>query len=347
MELKTTDWGKGPFGEDVKLFTLVNKTGAAVSLTNYGATWVSAIVPDKNGKMDDVVLGFPDLQGYLKDSCYIGATIGRYANRIGDAKFTVDGMTYFIVANAGKHCLHGGYRGLSFKVWKSHEESDGVSFSTISYTTENGFPGDLEVNVRYRWSDDNKLTIEFKAETSMPTPVSLTNHAYFNLAGEGKILNQQLKINSEYYLPMVSGCIVCGKKNHVKGTPFDFTAFKAIGEDIDKDDEQLTLCKGYDESFVIKDVDDGLMQTVAEAFDPESGRSLAMRSTFPTVHLYTANFLSSELPGKKGVVYGEREAFCLEAQFSPNSPNLPDFPSTILRPGKVFNHVIEVQFGLR
>ena len=346
MELKTTNWGKTPKGEEVKLFTLVNKTGAAVGLTNYGATWVSATVPDKNGKMDDVVLGFPDLQGYLEDTCYIGTTVGRYANRIGQARFTLDGVEYRLTPNSGENCLHGGVEGLSFRVWESKEESDGVSFSTISPDGDQGFPGTLKVSVRYRWSDDNKLGMEFKAETDKPTPVSLTNHAYFNLAGKGKVLDQQLKINAKYYLPMIDGCIVCGKKNSVKGTPFDFSEFKAIGDEIDENDEQLILCKGYDESFLIKDVDDGRTQTVAEAFDPESGRSLTMKSSFPTVHLYTANFLSSVRPGKKGEKYDEREAFCLEAQFSPNSPNLPDFPSTILRPGKVFEHVIEVEFGV-
>jgi aldose 1-epimerase len=348
MEIKTATWGETPKGEEVKVFTLKNAAGNIVELSNYGATWLSAIVPDKNNVMDDVILGFATLKGHLEDTCYLGVTVGRYANRIENAQFVIDGKEYRITPNTdGGHCLHGGVEGLSFRVWESKVETDGVTFSIVSPDGDQGFPGTLKASVSYRWGDDNKLVMKYTAETDKATPVSLTNHAYFNLNGKGNILKHQLKINAEYYLPMKSGCIVCGTKNPVKGTPFDFTEFKAIGEDINKDDEQLILCKGYDESFLVKTVDDGKIQTIAEAFDPESGRTLTMRSTFPTVHLYTANFLTSAGPGKNGEHYGERDAFCLEAQFSPNSPNLPDFPSTILRPEKVFEHTIEVAFGVR
>jgi aldose 1-epimerase len=343
MEIKTTDFGEAR-GKKVELFTITNRHGNSIALTNYGATWVSAIVPDKNGTKDDVLLGFADLDGYLTDTCYIGASVGRFANRIDNARFVIDGTEYNITPNVAPNCLHGGADGLTFRVWDSKIESDGVTFSIVSPDGDQGFPGELKASVRYRWDDNNKATIEFRATTDKPTPVSLTNHAYFNLRGEGKILNQRLKINAAKFLPMKEGCIVSGEMVSVEGTPFDFRTPKAIGDDIDKQHPQLVMGKGYDESFLVKTVDDGILQTVAEACDPESGRAMVMNSTYPTVHLYTANFLTSVRAGKKGKTYDEREAFCLEAQYSPNSPNLADFPTCILLPEKTYNHVIEVIF---
>lgn len=343
MEVKTSEFGEAK-GKKVKLFTITNRHGNSIAVTNYGATWVSAIVPDRRGVKDDVLLGFPNLEGYLADTCYIGASIGRVANRIENARFVIDGTEYNITPNVSPNCLHGGVEGLNFRVWDSRVETDGVTFSTVSPDGDQGFPGELKVCVRYRWNDDNKVTVEFKAETDKATPVNLTNHAYFNLKGEGLILNQKLQINAGKFLPMKSGCIVSGESVPVEGTPFDFRTSKPIGADIDKDHDQLAMGKGYDESFLVKTVDDGKLQVVAEACDPESGRAMVMSSTYPTVHLYTSNFLTSVYAGKKGKKYGEREAFCLEAQYSPNSPNLKDFPSCILRPGKTYSHVIEVIF---
>jgi aldose 1-epimerase len=343
MEVKTTAFGEAK-GKKVELFTITNKNGNSIAVTNYGATWVSTVVPDSKGTKDDVLLGFSDLEGYLTDTCYIGASVGRFANRIENARFVIDGTEYNITPNVAPNCLHGGVEGLSFRVWDSKIETDGVTFSIVSPDGDQGFPGELKASVRYRWNDDNKITIEFKAETDRATPVSLTNHAYFNLKGEGKVLNQKLKINADKFLPMKDGCIVSGETVPVEGTPFDFRTAKPIGNDIDKDHAQLVMGKGYDESFLVKTADDGKLQVVAEACDPESGRVLVMSSTYPTVHLYTSNFLTSVRPGKKGKKYDEREAFCLEAQYSPNSPNLKDFPSCILRPGKTYNHVIEIIF---
>jgi aldose 1-epimerase len=343
MEIKTKYFGETK-GRKVELFTVTNKNGNSIAVTNYGATWVSAIVPDREGNKDDVLLGFADLEGYLADTCYLGASVGRFANRIENARFVIDGKEYNIAPNAGPNCLHGGLEGLTFRVWDSKIESDGVTFSIISPDGDQGFPGELKVNVRYRWNDDNKVIIEFTAETSKATPVSLTNHAYFNLQGKGKILNQKLKINADNFLPMKGDCIVSGEIIPVEGTPFDFRTAKPIGDDIDKDHDQLVMGKGYDESFLVKTVDDGQLQVVAEACDPESGRAMLMSSTYPSVHLYTSNFLTSVCPGKKGEKYDEREAFCLEAQYSPNSPNLNDFPTCILQPGKLYNHRIEIIF---
>jgi aldose 1-epimerase len=344
MEVKATDFGEAK-GKKVELFTITNKRGNSIAVTNYGATWVSAIIPDNKGVKDDVLLGFSDLEGYLTDTCYIGATVGRFANRIENAHFVIDGEEYNITPNVAPNCLHGGVEGLSFRVWDSKIEDDGVIFSIVSPDGDQGFPGELKVSIRYRWNDDDQATIEFDAETDKATPVSLTNHAYFNLAGKGDILNQRLIIKAHQFLPMKTGCIVSGEIASVEGTPYDFRMMKAIGQDIDDDHEQIVMGKGYDESFLFKTEDDGELQIVIGALDPKSKRALFMYTTYPTVHLYTSNFLTSTRPGKKGKKYGEREAFCLEAQYSPNSPNLKDFPSCILRPGEKYHHVTEFVFS--
>ncbi|MDR0725338.1 MAG: galactose mutarotase [Prevotellaceae bacterium] len=348
MDIKTTDFGEVK-GKKVELFTITNKRGNSIAVTNYGATWVSAIVPDCEGTKDDVLLGFSDLEGYLTDTCYIGASIGRFANRIENARFVIDGVEYNITPNVAPNCLHGGTDGLSSRVWDSKVETDRVTFSIVSPDGDQGFPGELKVSVSYRWSDsdeEDKVKIEFKAETDKATPVNLTNHAYFNLAGKGKILDHWLKIDADNFLPMKEGCIVSGEILPVEGTPFDFREYKLIGDDIDKDHAQLAMGKGYDESFIVKNLDEERLKIFAIACDPKTRRVLMMRSSYPTVHLYTSNFLTSVRPGKKGEKYGEREAFCLEAQYSPNSPNLKDFPSCILRPGETYNHVIEIIFDV-
>ncbi|MDR2027086.1 MAG: galactose mutarotase [Prevotellaceae bacterium] len=343
MEVKVTDFGEAK-GKKVELFTITNSHGNSIAVTNYGATWVSAIVPDINGTKDDVLLGFPDLDGYLSDTCYIGATVGRFANRIENARFVIDGKEYNITPNVAPNCLHGGTEGLNQRVWDSKIETDGVTFSTVSPDGDQGFPGELKVSVSYCWDDYNRVTISFKAETDKPTPVNLTNHAYFNLKGEGKIWDHILNIKADKFLPMKEGCIVSGETVPVEGTPFDFRDHTLIGVGIDKDHPQLAMGKGYDESFLVKTVDDGELQLVAAVCEVKTRRSLVMFSTYPTVHLYTANFLTSVRPGKKGRQYGEREALCLEAQYSPNSPNLKDFPSCILRPGETYDHRIVIFF---
>jgi aldose 1-epimerase len=344
MEIKITDFGEVK-GKKVELFTITNKQGNSIAVMNYGATWVSAIVPDFNGIKGDVLLGFPDLEGYLTDTCYIGASVGRVANRIENARFVIDGVEYHITPNVAPNCLHGGTEGLNSRVWDSKVETDGVTFSIVSPDGDQGFPGELKVNARYTWNDDNIAIVEYTAETDKATPVNLTNHAYFNLRGEGNILNHRLRIEADHFLPMKEGCIVSGEIVPVEGTPFDFKDYKLIGADIDKDHAQLVMGKGYDESFLLKTVDDGERRVVAFACDPESKRAFVMKTSYPTVHLYTSNFLTSVRPGKKGKIYGEREAFCLEAQYSPNSPNLKDFPSCILRPGEKYKHTIEFLFA--
>ncbi|MDR0365074.1 MAG: galactose mutarotase [Bacteroidales bacterium] len=345
MEIKKSIFGKID-GKIVELFTVANKHGNSVAFINYGATWVSAVVPEKSGVKEDVVLGYNSLEGYLSDTAYMGATIGRFANRIENATFEVDGKKYKIDSDNESYALHGGKEGFSHRVWDSREEDDGVSFSLISPDGDQGFPGTVSVKVRYRWDDDNNLRIEFTAETDKATPISLANHAYFNLNGTGSILNQQLAIYADNFLPMKEGCIVTGEIAPVQNTPFNFRDFKAIGKDISQENGQLRMGNGYDQSFLIKKQDDGILDLIAEVFEPESGILMQMRSSYPTVHLYSANFLSSKFPGKKGKKYSKREAFCLEAQYSPNAPNILGFPSSILRPGKQYNHAIEFHFSV-
>ena len=330
-------------GRTVDLFTVTNSHGNSVSMINYGATWVSAKVPDKTGTLGNVLLGYRTMAGYLKDTNYIGSTVGRFANRIEDAQFDIDGVRYKIITNGTLHSLHGGAEGFSHRIWDSKVEDDGVTFTLVSPYGDQGFPGELHVSVRYRWDDNNCLRIEFGATTNKPTPVSLTNHAYFNLRGYRQILDHTLQINADFFLPMKGDCIVTGEKTSVEGTPFDFRTPKPIGRDINEDHEQLAMGSGYDQSFLLKNIDDGQLLTIAEAFDPESGRAMVMRTTYPTVHLYTGNFLNGPFIDAK-THYDKRDGFCLEAQYSPNSPNLPDFPSCILRPGETYSHATEFQF---
>ena len=343
MEIKV----EKAFGQAVDKFTVTNKLGYSVAFINYGANWISAKVPDRDGVIGDTVLGYRNMAGYLSDTCYIGATVGRFANRIENAEFSIDGNRYKIETKGQQHSLHGGAEGFSQRIWDSKVEDDGVTFTLVSPDGDQGFPGELRVSVRYRWSDDNCLRIEFGATSAKPTPVNLTNHAYFNLNGknQGEITAHELKINADAFLPMKEGSIVTGEIAPVEGTPFDFRTAKPIGRDIEQNHNQLLLCKGYDQSFLIKNVDDGNLQTVAEVFDPESGRSMEVRSTYPTVHLYTGNYLTSSDDGKQGC-YRERYGFCLETQYAPNSPNLPDFPSCILRPGQTYRQITEFQFKI-
>ncbi|MDR2425094.1 MAG: galactose mutarotase [Prevotellaceae bacterium] len=348
MEIKV----EKSFEPAVDKFIVTNNQGYSVSFINYGANWIAANVPDKDGEIGDVVLGYNTIIGYQEDTCYIGTTVGRFANRIENAEFNIDGKKYKIETNGQQHSLHGGAEGFSRRIWDSKVEDDGVTFTLVSPDGDQGFPGKLLVSVRYRWNDNNCLRIEFAATTDKPTPVNLTNHAYFNLNSRAlgkhgnRITGHELKINAESYLPMKEGSIVTGEIAPVEGTPFDFRTSKPIGRDIEQNHQQLLMCKGYDHSYLIKNVDDGKLQTIAEVFEPESGRLMEVRSTCPTVHLYTGNYLSAGYNSKKEL-YDERDGFCLETQYAPNSPNLPIFPNCILRPGQTYNQVTEFQFKIK
>ncbi|MDR1055174.1 MAG: galactose mutarotase [Prevotellaceae bacterium] len=345
MEIDIKDWGKTPTGEDVKLFTITNSQDNSVALTNYGATWVSAIVPDSNGNKADIVLGFPNLEAYLSDTCYIGTTVGRYANRIENAQFSIEGQVYKLSANVAPHILHGGEVGINQSVWDYEIHDKGITFKTASPDGDQGFPGNIQIEVNYVWTDKNELDINFRVKTDKPTHINLTNHVYFNLKGDDSVIhNQVLKVYSDYYLSMKEGSIVSGEFRPVKDTPFDFTTAKPIGRDINADDDQLKLAGGYDHTFVLKRKNDKVLALAAEAYDPSSGRALEVYTTYPSIHLYAGNFLESTWNGKNGKLYGKREAFCLEAQYMPNTPNQLAFPSSVLYPGQEYNQLIRFKF---
>ncbi len=341
--VETSVWGKTPAGEDVKLFTLRNASGMEVKITNWGAYIVSIKVADKNGKFADVALGFDTLDGYLGKNPFFGCIAGRYANRIGHATFKLDGVEYKVTANSGKHQLHGGMEGFDKKLWATKVSRDGVMLGYISADGEEGYPGTLECTVSYRLTDDNALEISYRAGTDKPTVLNLTNHCYFNLAGEGSgdILGHQLTIPTEFITATDDDLIPTGEIVSIKGTPLDFTTPHAIGERIGADFKPLIQGIGYDHNYVLSGSG---MKLAATVKDPASGRVMTVRTTEPGVQLYTGNHLNG-VPGKGGHIYAKRHGFCLETQHYPDSPNHSSFPSVILRPGEMFNSTTIYQFS--
>ena len=347
--VKKSVFGKMPDGREAGLYTLTNRSGMRVSITNYGGRIVSILAPDRTGKMADVVLGFDALAAYLGDNPVFGALVGRYANRIANGKFTLDGVTYKLAVNNGPNSLHGGLQGFDKKLWKAKELSrrpPAIALTYLSKDGEEGYPGNLKVKVVYTLGDDNGLKIDYTATTDKDTVLNLTNHSYFNLAGQGNgdILKQQLMINADRITPVDPTMIPTGKLESVKGTPFDFTVSTAIGARIGDNDEQLKLGNGYDHNFVLNRSGTGLT-LAARAEDPESGRVLEVLTTQPGIQLYTSNFLVGPVHGKDGQIYGFRSAFCLETQHFPDSPNHPEFPSPELKPGQVYHQVTEFKFS--
>ena len=344
-----------PFGEidgkSVELYTLSNESGAKVSITNYGGTVTSIVVPDKGGKMGDVVLGFDSVAEYVEKSPYFGCITGRYANRIANGKFTLDGKDYSVATNNDPNHLHGGLKGFDKKIWKARIGNMGDSPSLVlTYTSpdgEEGYPGTLNNSVTYTWTQDNALRIRYKSTTDKPTILNLTNHSYFNLAGEGDKTNLQhrVKINAEHYNPIDETSIPTGIAP-VEGTPFDFRKPTLIGKRINEENEQLKNGKGYDHNFVLKKTDDGKLMTAAVVTEPTSGRILTVKTTEPGIQFYTGNFLD-DLKGKGGKNYAHRSAFCLESQTFPDSPNQKEFPSPVLRPGETYSQVTVYHFGLK
>src|SRR5579859_3000263 len=338
MEKKA--FGTTPDGKADDLYILKNKNGMEVSITNYGGTVTSIKVPDRGGKMADVILGYDTLEGYVADKVYFGATVGRYCNRIGHAEFSIDGVKYTLAKNNGDNTLHGGIKGFNKALWEAKDVSKGDEPALeLKYTSkdgEEGFPGSLMTTVVYTLTGKNELRIDYSATTDKKTVVNLTNHSYFNLAGPGSgdVLKTVLQIDADKITPVDSGLIPTGELKSVQGTPFDFRKPTAIGERIDTDDEQLKLGKGYDHNFVlIKNKPSGLT-LAAHAEEPTTGRVLEVWTTEPGVQLYTGNFLDGSIHGKGGVAYTQRSAFCLETQHFPDSPNHPSFPSTLLTPGQ-------------
>ncbi len=344
-------FGKTPDGQPVDLYVLTNRTGAEVSITNYGGAVVSLKVPDRNGKLADVVLGFDTVDGYVNDKSHFGALVGRYGNRIGHAQFVLDGKTYRLAKNNGENSLHGGIKGFDKALWsaKTFSKKGGQSL-TLSYLSkdgEEGFPGNLNVTVTYTWTDAHALIIDYSATTDKKTVVNLTNHSYFNLAGQGfgDILGHLLTIQADKFTPVDAGLIPTGELRDVEGTPFDFRNPVAIGARIEQEEEQLKLGGGYDHNFVLRCSADPGESLAARVVEPTSGRVLEVTTTEPGVQFYTGNFLDGKTIGKGGATYPKRSAFCLETQHYPDSPNQPKFPTAVLNPGERYHTITTYKFS--
>jgi aldose 1-epimerase len=339
-------------GRPVNLYTLTNSHGVEVRAMNYGGIIVSIRVPDRKGQFADIVLGHENLEGYIPNPPYIGAIVGRYANRIANGTFTLDGKTYTLPKNDGPNTLHGGVaRTFDKVVWDDAPlkgKTPGVMFTYLSKDGEEGFPGNLRAKVTYSLNDENELEVDYQATTDKATPINLSQHSYFNLAGEGSgdILNTELMLNADRFTPVDKNLIPTGELRPVKGTPFDFTTSTRIGARIEDPYDQMVLGHGYDHNFVINRKGNGL-ELAARAYEPGSGRLLEVLTTQPAVQFYTGNFLDGTVTGKQGHVYKRRNAFCLETQHYPDSPNHPDFPSTILKPGQKFHEKTVFKFSAK
>lgn len=344
-------YGKTASGENVDLYTLRNSKGVEAKITNYGGILVSLKVPDRNGKFDDVVLGFNDLESYLtKNDPYMGALIGRYGNRIAKGRFMLNGVEYKLAVNNGDNHLHGGIKGFDKVVWTGHEmktaAGPAVVLTYLSKDGEEGYPGNLSVRVVYTLTNNNELKIDYSATTDKDTVTNLTHHSYFNLAGEGNgdILNTLVTINADRFVPTDAGSIPTGELKKVAGTPFDFLKATAIGARINQDDEQLKFGNGYDHTWVINGRA-GTMRFAAMAYDATSGRVMQVWTTEPGVQFYTGNFLNGTLTGKSGKVYARRNGFCFETQHYPDSPNQPSFPTTTLKKGTTYKSTTIYRFS--
>jgi aldose 1-epimerase len=338
-------FGQTEEGWPVEQYILTNKNGASVRIINYGAIVTNLFVPGRNGNMDDVVLGFDDVKQYQESGPAVGCIPGRYANRIANGTFTIDGNTYFVTLNSGMNTLHGGFKGLAKRMWDADTgvAADGptVRLKIVDPDGEEGFPGTLSVTVLYTLTNDNTLKVQYYATTTKPTPINLTHHSYFNLHGNGRgdVLGYVAKIFASHYLPVTDEEIPTGQIAAVAGTPFDFTKAKPIGADVKSLPPPFT---GYDHTMVL-DNPDAKLKEAAEVYDPDSGRLLDCWTTEPAVHFFIGNNLGG-LVGKDGATYFAHEAFCLECQHYPDSPNEPTFPNTILRPGHVYRQVTEFRF---
>ena len=343
-------FGKMTDGTEAQLFTLTNTHGLKATITNYGGTLTSLLVPDKNGRLSDVVLGFDNLSGYLspeftKSNPYFGALIGRYGNRIAKGKFTVEGKQYTLATNNGENALHGGKKGYDRVLWQARPgtAADGqtLTLTYLSKDGEEGYPGNLNITVVYTLTNDDALRIDYTATTDKATPVNLTNHAYFNL-GLGTapdILGHEVVIPADRYTVVDAGLIPTGELRPVKGTPFDFTTPHRIGERIGQ------VPGGYDHNWVLNQTEG--MHAAASVYEPTSGRTMEVTTTEPGLQFYTGNFLDGTLKGKGGTAYGRHAGFCLETQHFPDSPNQPRFPNTILKPGQALKSSSVYQFGVR
>ncbi|GHV58804.1 aldose 1-epimerase [Bacteroidia bacterium] len=347
--LQTKDFEKTVDGKPVGLFILTNASGAEMSVTNYGAKIVSLHVPDKAGKLTDVVLGKSNITDYLNNQePYFGAVCGRTANRIANGRFSLDDIEYQLAVNNGPNSLHGGPKGFHAVVWDAKLlDAQTVELSYLSKDGEEGFPGNLQVNIMYKLTDDNAVEIDYKAITDKATILNLTNHSYFNLSGEGDpyIGDHELQINADTFLPASDVAIPFGQPEKTDNTPFDFRSPHTIGERIEDDDTQIKYGNGYDHNYIINRAASGLT-CAAKAISPKTGIVMEVYTTEPGVQLYTGNYLDGSFTGKNGHTYPKRSAFCLETQHYPDSIHRPEYPPVILRPGEVFESKTVYRFSI-
>jgi len=349
IKIEKRAFGKTPDGTAVDLYTLTNDKGVEAKITNYGGVLVSMKVPDRRGKLADVVLGYDTFEEYLQDRAHFGSIVGRFANRIAGGKLSIAGVQYDLVKNNGENHLHGGTKGFDRVVWQAKEiggkDSPALQLTYMSKDGEENYPGNMSVTVIYTLTNNNELKIDYAATTDKETVVNLTNHTYFNLAGAGGILNHEMMINADYFTPADKTQIPTGEIRSVKGTPFDFTQPMRIGARIDDGYEQIVLGKGYDHNFVINRKDNALT-LAARVYEPTSGRVLEVSTTEPGVQFYTGNFLAGA-KGKGGRAYERRHGFCLETQHFPDSPNKPNFPTTTLKPGGRYTQTTVFKFSAK
>ncbi|WP_053975826.1 aldose epimerase family protein [Mangrovimonas xylaniphaga] len=345
-------FGTMPDGQEVEKFTLKNHNGVEMQVITYGGRITSLKVPNKQGAFENVILGFDKLEDYLADNPFFGALIGRYGNRIAKGKFTLDDKEYTLATNDGPNHLHGGVDGFDRVVWKAEaiegEEDSTLRLNYLSKNGEEGYPGDLNVTVTYVLTKDNELKVSYKATTNKTTVVNLTQHSYFNLSGDfsKSILDHEVVLDADAFLPVDATLIPTGEIRSVEGTPFDFRTVKTIGKDIEADNEQLTLGKGYDHCWILNG-EAGSLRKVGSAFDATSGRFMEVFTDEPGMQFYTGNFLDGTLPMPNGGTYGHRTGFCLETQHYPDSPNQPEFPSTVLQPKETYTTTTIYKFSTK
>jgi aldose 1-epimerase len=345
-------FGKTPEGGPVEIYTLRNSRGMEAQIATYGGIVTSLKVPDKNGNFGDVVLGYDNLDGYIKNNPYFGALIGRYGNRIAKGKFSLNGRTHTLATNNGPNTLHSGLKGFDKVVWKVQkaeivEQGPKLELTYLSKDGEEGFPGNLSVTAIYTLTEENTLRLDFSATTDKQTVCNLTHHSYFNLRGSGDILDHVAQINADKFTPVDGTLIPTGELRPVNGTPFDFRKPTPIGLRInDAQDEQIKFAKGYDHNFVLNKKSQEL-SLAARVYEPESGRAMELWTTAPGMQFYTGNFLDGTITGKGGRVYKFRDGFCLEPQGFPDSPNQLNFPSTELHLGEIYKHTIIYKFSAR
>ncbi len=344
------DFGKTKNGEAVKIYTLKNKNGVVAKITDYGAIITELHLPDRDGKFEDVVLGFDNIPDYENLSDYFGAVVGRYGNRIADAKFSIDGKEYNLEKNNNGNTLHGGFVGFDKKVWKAvastTKDAAVLTLTRLSPDGENGFPGNLKVTITYTLNNNNELSVNYYAITDKSTVCNLTQHSYFNLfgAGNGNILNHEVTINADKYTPVDKLLIPTGDIDDVEDTPFDFRKPKTVGARVDADNKQIRYGGGYDHNWVLNKEKAGEMTFAARVYEPISGRQMEIYTTEPGIQFYCGNFLGGQ-KGKNGKAYRYRYGMCFETQHFPDSPNQKDFPSTVLRPDKTYNTTTIFKFS--